>query len=46
MSIENKKDMPHWIQFVSDVLSGRYKELKEESKQYTKDSKEEAIGKC
>lgn len=43
--MKNKADMPNWNKFVSEVLSGRYKELKEESKQYTKDNKEEAIGK-
>jgi hypothetical protein len=43
--MENKADMPNWNRFVNEVLSGRYKELKEESKQYTKDNKEEATRK-
>ncbi len=43
--MENKTDMPNWNRFVNEVLSDKYKELKEETKQYTTDSKEEAIGK-
>ncbi len=43
--MENKADMPNWNRFVNEVLSGKYKEAKEEAKQYTKGSKEEATGK-
>lgn len=43
--MENKADMPNWNRFVNEVLSGRFKEQKEEARQYTKDSKEKAIGK-
>lgn len=44
--MENKADMPNWNRFVNEVLSGRFKEQKEEAKQYTADSKEQkATGK-
>lgn len=32
LSMEKQKDMPRWNQFVNDVLSGRFKEQKEEAK--------------
>lgn len=41
--MENKADMPRQNQFVFDVLSGRYKELKKEAKQYTTDNKENKV---
>lgn len=44
--MKNKTDMPNWSRFINEVLSGRYKELKEGTKQYIKDSKEKAVGKC
>lgn len=40
--MESKAYMPNWNRFVNEVLSGRYKEPKEEA---TKDSKKEATGK-
>lgn len=43
--MESKADMPNWNWLVNEVLSDKYKELKEETKQYATDSKEEAIGK-
>lgn len=44
--MKNKADIPHWNQFVSDVLRGRYKKRKEEAKQHTEDSKDKtATGK-
>ncbi len=44
--MESKADMPNWNKFVSEVLSGRFKEQKEQAKQYTADSKEQkATGK-
>ncbi|MCX4297989.1 MAG: hypothetical protein OSJ73_13420 [Lachnospiraceae bacterium] len=43
--MENKADMPNWNRFVNEVLSSKFREQKKEAKQYTKDSKEKAIGK-